>query len=166
MEGCVQCLFREDPEIIVKHKTQQVSSKNGMEKRFHSLFIAPGATIYAFQHIRCFVAVDGTFTNTRYVQILLLAMSMDVQDELVILGWAVVPNECEKTWDWFLTSLGNAHPGINERGSVVVNDRGKRLIKSISKSLPNAHDGFCCYHFAANVQTKHKIVIKRYVLSE
>ena len=137
-----------------------------MEKRFHSLFIAPGATIYAFQHIRCFVAVDGTFTKTRFVQIFLLAVSMDAQDELVILGWAVVPNVCEETRDWILTSLGKAHPGINERGSVVVNDSEKGLINSVAKSLPNAHNAFCCYHIAANVQTKQEIVIKRYVLSE
>ena len=52
MEGYVQCLLREDPQNIVKLKTQQVSSKNGMEKRFHSLFTAPGASRYAFQHIR------------------------------------------------------------------------------------------------------------------
>ena len=52
VEGYVQWLLREDPENIVKLKTQQVSSDNGMEKRFHSLLIAPGATRYAFQHIR------------------------------------------------------------------------------------------------------------------
>uniref|UniRef100_A0AAV1UBI0 MULE transposase domain-containing protein n=1 Tax=Peronospora matthiolae TaxID=2874970 RepID=A0AAV1UBI0_9STRA len=90
-----------------------------MEKRFHSLFIAPGATRYAFQHIRYFVAVNGTSNKTRYVQILLLAVSMDAQDELAILRWAVVPNECEETWDWFLTSLRKAHFGVNERGSVL-----------------------------------------------
>ena len=61
------------------------------------------------------MAVDRTFTKIRFVHILLLAVSMDAQDELVILGWAVVPNECEETWDSFLTSLGKAHPGINER---------------------------------------------------
>ena len=71
------------------------------------------------------MAVDGTFTKTRFVQILLFAVSMDAQDELVILGWAVVLNECEEAWDWFLTNLGKARPGINERGSVVVNDREK-----------------------------------------
>ena len=48
MEGYVQCLLREDPENIVKLKTQQVSSGNGIEKRVYSLFIAPGATRYAF----------------------------------------------------------------------------------------------------------------------
>ena len=67
VEGYIQCLLRKDPENIVKLKTQQVSSKTGMEKRFHSLFIAPTATRYAFQLIRCFVAVDGTFTKTRFV---------------------------------------------------------------------------------------------------
>ena len=143
MKGYVQCLLREDPENIVKLRTQQVSSENGMEKRFQSLFIAPGATRYAFQHIRCFVAVDGTGTKTHFVHILLLAVLMDAQDELVILGWEVVPNECEETWDWFLTSLGKAHPGINERGSVVVNEREKGLINSVVKSLSNAHNAFC-----------------------
>ena len=112
------------------------------------------------------MAVAGTFIKTRFDQILLSAVSMDAQEELVILGWPVVPNECEETWDWFLTSLGKAHPGINERGSVVVNDSEKGLINSVAKSLPNAHNAFCCYHIAANVQTKQGIVIKRYVLSE
>ena len=151
VEGYAQCLIREDPKNIVNLKTQQVSSEIGMEKRFHSLFMAPGATRYAFQHIRCFVNVDGTFNKTRFVYILLLAVSMDAQDELVILGWVVVPNECEETWNWFLTSLGKAHPGINERGSVVVNDREKGLINSVAKSLSNAHNVFCCYHIDTNV---------------
>ena len=91
---------------------------------------------------------------------------MDAQDELVVLKGAVVPNECEETWDWFLNSLGKAHPGINERGSVVVNDGEKGLIKSVAESLPNAHNAFCCYPITANVQNKHGIVIKRYVLIE
>ena len=91
---------------------------------------------------------------------------MDAQDELVILGWAVVPNECEETWEWFLTSLGKANPGINERGSVVVNDCEKGLINSVAKSIPNAHIAFCCYHIAANVQNKHGIVIQSFALSE
>ena len=34
VEGYVQCLLREDPEDIVKLKTQQVSSGNGIEKEF------------------------------------------------------------------------------------------------------------------------------------
>ena len=36
----------------------------------------------------------------------------------------------------------------------------------MANSIPNAHNAFCCYHIAANVQTKHGTVIKRYVLSE
>lgn len=47
------------------------------------------------------MAVDGTFAKTRFVQILLLAVSMDAQDKLVILGWAVVPNEREDIEDCF-----------------------------------------------------------------
>ena len=62
VEGYVQCLLREDPENIVNSKHNKFQAKTAY-KRFHSLFIATGATRYDFQQIRCFVTVDGTFNQ-------------------------------------------------------------------------------------------------------
>ena len=73
-----------DNDTLAVMKVQQEMYSGRVSERFHSVFVAPGAARNAFQYMRRFVAVDGTFTKNRFVQILLLATGMDANDQLVI----------------------------------------------------------------------------------
>ncbi|KAI9919125.1 hypothetical protein PsorP6_011445 [Peronosclerospora sorghi] len=117
----IHLLQEADPSTVVKSKTQAINGSN--EGRFHSVFIAPGAARQAFKHMRKFVVVDGTFTKNRFVQTLLLAVGRDANDQLVLLAWTVVLNECTDTWTWFMIALMTAYPDMSEADTVIINDR-------------------------------------------
>lgn len=61
-------------------------------------FIAPGAARNPFNHSRLFIALDGTFTKTRYGFILLIAITMDQEDKALALAWALVDGETKHNW--------------------------------------------------------------------
>lgn len=83
-----------DPAAIGTLKRQ--ADRGGEERFFHSGFVAPGAARNALFSMLKFVAVDGTFTKSRFVQILVMAIGIDAEDQLVILAQASIPNECEE----------------------------------------------------------------------
>lgn len=163
LHSYVDELLKVDPDTIAKIETREQSTTDGSVARFHSIFVAPGAARHAFTKMRPFLAVDGTFTKNRFIQILLLAVGMDSQDQIVVLAWAVVPNESFETWSWFLQLFRASFPSSNESETVVINDREKGLLNAVQDILPRALNAYCCWHIGSNVQTKFGLAAKRYV---
>jgi hypothetical protein len=162
LHSYVDELLKVDPGTIAEIVTKEQSTPDGPVARFHSIFVAPGAARHAFTKMRPFLAVDGTFTKNRFIQILLLAVGMDAQDQIVLLAWAVVPNESYQTWSWFLQLFRKSYPSSNDRETVVINDREKGLLQAVQNFLPNALNAYCCWHIGSNVQTKFGLAAKRY----
>lgn len=166
LRSYVEELVKVDSDTIAKLKTQEEFSSDTPDSRFHSIFVAPGSARQAFTRMRPFIAVDGTFTKNRFIQILLLSVGMDAQDQLIILAWAVVPNECYETWSWFLHCLYESYPSTNHADSVIINDREKGLLQAVHDVLPIAFNAFCCWHIASNVQSKFGLAAKRLVMPD
>jgi hypothetical protein len=141
-----------DPTTIV-----HIETKDG---RFDGCFISPGPARHAFQHCRKFVAMDGTFTKSRFVQCLLIAVCFDADDSIVILAWALVSGESQETWSWFLRHLYRAIPSLNMPNSVVISDPEKGLINALDDVFPRAKHAFCCYHIGANIKNRYGIKMK------
>lgn len=96
---------------------ETVPSTNSAGKsisRFHQIFISPAEAQLSFQQCRRFVAVDGTFCKTRFVQTLLIAVSIDANSHIVLLAWAVVDSENKDAWEYFMFHLKRAIPQIIE----------------------------------------------------
>ena len=74
-----------DPTAHCEYETQ-----NGA---FYRLFIAPTATREAVRFCRPFIALDGTFWKTRWNLTLLLAVTMDGDNQILPLAWGIVPSE-------------------------------------------------------------------------
>ena len=79
---------------------------------------------------------------------------MDADSSLIILAWALVRNETVVTWEWFLRMLLYALPAIGLKSTVVISDRQKGLLSAIQTVLPEATEGYCCWHLAENVKLK------------
>ena len=152
-----------DNDTLAVMKVQQEMYSGRVSERFHSVFVAPGAARKVFQYMPRFVAVDGTFTKNRFIQILLLAAGIDANDQLVILAWAVAPNESQETRTWFLGHLLQAFPLLNQQELVIINDREKGLLNAIQKVVPTAFNAYCCCHIASNVQAKFGLAAKKYI---
>lgn len=75
------------------------------EGRFFRLFLCPAVCQETFACSMKFVACDGTFTKSKFRQMLLLAVTVDGNDEVALLAWALVESENEDSWRFFFTEL-------------------------------------------------------------
>ena len=73
---------------------------------FQSLFVCPSASCSTSQNgCLSIIALDGTFTKNKFRQILLFAVSLDPNNEIVLLAWALMESESENSWRLFLGRL-------------------------------------------------------------
>ena len=80
----VETLARADREGRFSLDREDVSWK------FHRLLVCPSSSREIFRHCPKFIACDGTFTKAQFRQILFFAATIDGNDEIVLLAWAVV----------------------------------------------------------------------------
>ena len=73
-----------------------------------------------------FLAVDGIFLKSRFVQTLLFAVGIDANGKNLILAWAVVESENKNSWTWFFSHLKTAIPEVV--GITLISDRDKGLL--------------------------------------
>ena len=64
-----------------------------MQARFQRVFICPAESRLSFQHMRKFMAIDGTFLKAKLSLILLLAVGIDANGKNLILAWSIVESE-------------------------------------------------------------------------
>ena len=122
-------------------------------KQFIRCFVYPRATRFAFRHYRKFVAFDGTFTKSRYRMTLLVAVTIDGNDETLPLCWALVPMENIDHWSWFMKQFALCfYHFMVDPDTVVISDRDKGIQEAVTMHLPLAKHAHCCQHIADNVQ--------------
>jgi len=56
----------------------------------------------AFRHYRLVFSIDDTFLLGKYQGTLLIAISIDANNKLVPLAFALVEKENKDSWGWFL----------------------------------------------------------------
>ena len=145
IEAWLKAVKTADPQAHTAHLPE--------EGKFARAFICPGAARVAWNACKPFVAVDGTWTKNRHGMVLLLAATMDADSNLIILAWAIVRNETQVTWEWFLRMLLYAIPDIGESHTTIISDRQKGLLAAVKEVLPDTTEGYCCWHLAENIKT-------------
>ncbi|KAH0610214.1 uncharacterized protein H6S33_011741 [Morchella sextelata] len=137
--------------------------------RFERIFICPPTSRESFSHCRPFLAIDGTFTKTQYVQTILLAVSIDGDNHGCILAWALVEGENEESWRFFLLNLKAAILEINQPNVTVMSDRDKGLSIATDNVLDRSRRAFCTQHISDNVyktfRSTARILFKRIAAS-
>lgn len=92
--------------------------------------------------------MDRTHVKDLYCMTILSLVTLDGNNQIVPLSWAVVPTEDSKNWRWFLQKVARYIP-LDEEDSVIMSDRGKELVAAVDEIFPNAVHG---YHLAENVE--------------
>lgn len=128
------------------------------DNRFVRVFVALDATRKCYRNTLQFIGLDGTHLKAKYLGILLIAVTLDANFEVVPLAYAVVISENEDNWCWFLHNLRIAYPEIDADGknTTIISDRDKGLIEGVHSELDGAIHCLCVHHLAANFQTRFK----------
>lgn len=99
--------------------------------RFKYMFLAMGACVKGFQHMRKVVVIDGTHLKGKYAGCLLTASAQDGNYQIYPLAFAIVDGENDKSWEWFFEKLSSFVP--NEDGVVFVSDRHASIYQGLRK---------------------------------
>uniref|UniRef100_J3MK21 MULE transposase domain-containing protein n=1 Tax=Oryza brachyantha TaxID=4533 RepID=J3MK21_ORYBR len=116
------------------------------------------ACIEAFKHCRPIVVVDDTFITGKYKGTLLTAITVNGNDQLVPIVFALVEGENNDSWSWFVSILWLEVLG-NSCQVCIVSDRHMGIINAVNKKLdgfPDIIHQWCVRHFTGNLWKKHK----------
>jgi zinc finger SWIM domain-containing protein 3 len=83
---------------------------------------------------------------------LLLACTLDGNNEILPLAWAIVPIEDRENWQWFLKNLKESFLNIDCERMVVISDRDKGLLEALQEVLPKSYHSNYSQHIADNIQ--------------
>jgi hypothetical protein len=112
----------------------------------------------AFQHCRPVILIDGTFLTGKYRGTLMMAVAVDLEQQLVPLAFALAESENDDSWSWFMRLVRINILGPT-RQVCMISDRHHGLIKCASDHLdgyqPLIHR-WCIRHFAANMWRRQK----------
>jgi hypothetical protein len=130
------------------------------DSHFNGYFIAPHACIRAQKgDLRPLVCLDGGHIYDYFGGIILVATTLDPDEQILILAWAVVPSESEYWWEVFLTNFFKLYPyQYGDRSYLsVISDRAKGIVPALEKATPQYLELWhyhCTQHLAENV-SKH-----------
>jgi transposase-like protein len=94
--------------------------------------------------------------------VLVMAATLDRNNEALPLAWGIIPGESEDHWSWFLAHLKTAIPLMASDGMVIISDRDKGLDTAGEHHFPLASHLHCCQHLAANVRARFSIECKKH----
>jgi hypothetical protein len=68
----------------------------------HRVFWSFAQIEHAFQFCRPVVLVDGTFSIGKYRGTLMMAVAVDLEDQIVPMAFALAEGENNLSWSWFM----------------------------------------------------------------
>ena len=139
---------------------QRLCDVQGGGYNFWRAFWCIGPCVESFhKSCRSFVSVDGTRLMGKYRGQFLIATTLDGNDRLYPLAYAVVETENYHNWMWFLCLLKRhvlTKPGAAMYSlDCIMSDRMKGLIKAVKHGLPNTKHSFCMKHLESNFKSRY-----------
>ncbi|PIA33769.1 hypothetical protein AQUCO_04000079v1 [Aquilegia coerulea] len=97
--------------------------------------------------MRPIIRVDGTFLKGRYPGVVLTAITIEGNNHVYPITFALVCKENNEYWEWFLKKLKD-HVVGHDHQFVLLSDRHKSIIQAVPKILPNACHMYCAQHMS------------------
>ncbi|KAL0395601.1 UNVERIFIED_CONTAM: hypothetical protein Scaly_0008500 [Sesamum calycinum] len=99
------------------------------------------------------IGVDGCHLKGPHGGILLTAVSIDPNNNLYPLAYAVVSGETRESWEWFLELLKGDLNVVRDDTYTFISDKQKGLIPAFESVFPGATNRFCVRHLHNNMKT-------------
>uniref|UniRef100_A0A1J3EJ93 SWIM-type domain-containing protein n=1 Tax=Noccaea caerulescens TaxID=107243 RepID=A0A1J3EJ93_NOCCA len=134
-------------------------SASGPENCFQRLFIAYRACISGFFSARRpLLELDRAHLKGKYLGAILCAAAVDADEGLFPLAIAVVDNESNENWSWFLSELRKLL-GMNTEilpRLTILSERQSGVVEAVETHFPNAFHGFCLRYVSDNFRDTFK----------
>ncbi|XP_056697929.1 uncharacterized protein [Spinacia oleracea] len=153
----MQEMKKANPGTIVHFANHRTANPN--YEIFQRVFWAFGPSIQGFQHCRPIITIDGTHLYGKYKGTLLIVMSVDANNQIFPLAFAIVEGENGESWPWFMACIRRF---VTQRtGLCVLSDRHLGIMKAMTQdnsgwTEPYAYHIFCIRHLTSNVNTEFK----------
>ncbi|KAL9679008.1 hypothetical protein QQ045_016861 [Rhodiola kirilowii] len=152
-----------NPGSIVYWDKSTLDSGNESVNR---VFWAFSLAIDGFTHYRPAISIDATHLNGKWKQVLMIAVALDAENEILPLAYALVESENIDSWKWFMTCIRN---GVTQReGLCIISDRHAGIMRVMEEDdwkPPKAYHHICIRHFASNFNIKVKCLAKKALLT-
>ncbi|XP_020695423.2 uncharacterized protein LOC110108909 [Dendrobium catenatum] len=117
------------------HITYQCDKQNGSFKRF---FVSFKVCIDGFlAGCRYLIGIDACHLKSKYLGVLLSANSLDGNNGLFNIAFAVAESESKKSWEWFLMNLSQSFD-VHIEHLAFISDMEKGLGEAIKTVFPHA----------------------------
>lgn len=148
--------FRQIPAYLAKLQASNElhTSLFTVDGIFQRVFICPAQSRSSFCQMRRFMAVDGTFLKSRFIQTLLLAVGIDANGHNLLLAWAIVEGENTSSWEWFFNQLKTAIPECMQM--TLISDRDKGLLAADQVLGEGVNRLICCFHLKCNFVKRYR----------
>ena len=130
-------------------------------KRFKQFFVCPGVSREAYRQCRSVLAIDCTPANDAFDLVILTATSVDAENHVVLIAWALADQESADAWRLFLSNLRSAVPEANDPSTtVVVEDCEKGLVPA-QDEVPLSVRALCLDALSRNLQKGCGLVARK-----
>ncbi|XP_075478575.1 uncharacterized protein LOC142519439 [Primulina tabacum] len=128
-------------------------------KVLNFVFWAFRPCIDGFRHCRNVISVDGTHMYTKYKHKLLIAVTLDANNQVFPLAFALVDEENYESWHWFLGNVAQ-HVTRGCSGVCLISDRHAGITSAV-QDLPDFRPPlgvhrFCLRHVCSNFNSRFK----------
>ncbi|XP_027075839.2 uncharacterized protein [Coffea arabica] len=153
-------------ELIRKYNPQSICKIHYdrptllVEPRFLTMFISFKAQRSGFvEGCRPFVGFDGCFLKGAYGGVLLTTVTLDANNSIFPIAFAVAEAENKETWSWFFHYFEEFFgPFTSESGFhgplTFMSDRQKGLNIAYEEKVPVASGRHCCRHICSNFKAQ------------
>lgn len=121
--------------------------------RIKYAFMALGASITGWNHVRKVVVLDGTHLLGKYKGVLLTASGQDANFQVFPVAFAVVDSENDDSWRWFLEKLSKIIEDSSDL--TIISDRHGSIYTAKDDWYPQSHHGACLVLLQRNVQGRY-----------
>ncbi|XP_071938294.1 uncharacterized protein [Coffea arabica] len=153
----IQELQRSNPGTVVVWDHHPSSTPSNII--FDYIFWAFAPTIQGFRHLKPVICVDGTFLKGPYREKLLVAVGFDANGSLFPLAYALVDEENNRSWPWFMRLL-RIHVCGDMQNICIISDRHHGIINAMRTleewQEPLGVHRFCLIHIRSNFIQKFK----------
>ncbi|XP_019199102.1 PREDICTED: uncharacterized protein LOC109192856 [Ipomoea nil] len=144
---------RTNPKTTCPVKLSDLTDESG-NSRFLRMYVCWEASKQGFKHCRRIIGLDGCHLRTETGGMLLTAVSIDGNDSIFPLAYAIVEGEKKESWTWFLQLLKTdleITRGVEDE-YCFISDKQKGLIPAFESELPGVENRFCVRHLHANMK--------------